>query len=569
MHSTWSFRSAENGRLDVERTAMSLGVTPRLVRLMLHRKITSPDDMQAYLSPSLKKLAPLETRYGVIAAAELIAAAVAEGKRVAVWGDYDVDGVSSTALLKEFFAAKDIEILHKLPHREHDGYGVNVRGVEELAEAGAGVLITVDCGITDVGAVRRAKELGMTVVVTDHHLPGEEMPSADAVCNPRLCDLPEDVPAGVGVVFMLAAALNAELPGERVDIRQYLDFVALGMVADIVKLTGQNRILVKNGLLLIKDTKRPGIAALKEVAGYKRTAPLGAGQVGFGLAPRINAAGRLDVADTALELLTTGDGEKARLLAGKLDALNSRRRKLEDDIFAEASEQAAEQAERQGLVLFAPHWHGGVIGIVASRIVEKFYKPTLVLTEENGALKGSGRSISLFNIFEGISACAEHLTRFGGHRMAAGLGLAPDKLDAFREDFDKAVRAQLGDDPICPSLDVDEELPFHEVTHTLLKELDLMQPFGPGNPEPVFTSVPVRVKDHSIFGKKHVRLKLTDETNGTPGITFSAKAWRMAESMPQDLKGSLIRIAFTPKLDCWDGIPSIDLRVRDWKPAEE
>ncbi len=565
MHKNWIERPAEPEPADLDAWAEGLEVTPLIARLLWRRGLRSPQEMDVYLSPGLRHLAALDALPGLAEAAEVLRRGLTEGRTLFVWGDYDVDGVTATALVKDFLARRGYAAEHFIPHRIEDGYGMTVRGVEQLAERGAGLLLTVDCGITNHAEVARARELGLRVVVSDHHLPGEDgPPPADAVVNPRLCECPCPDLAGVGVAFLLMAALNRTLPGEPIDVRPLLDLVALGTVADVVRLQGQNRILVKNGLLLIAEAARPGIAALKEVSGYAPGVALGAGQVAFSLAPRINAAGRMDDAATALDLLLAPSYEAARPLAQRLDTLNSKRRGQEDAILEEALKQAAQFPDSPGLVLFAPHWHPGVIGIVASRLVERHYRPTLILCEENGSLKGSGRSTREFDLHRGLTECADLLSRFGGHKQAAGLSLDPDNLPALRERFNASVVAQCGPEPLAPTLLLDAELPFAQVDFDLLKELEMLQPFGPANAEPVFCSPPVKVRDHRVFGKNHVKLSLMDQASGT---ILTAKAWRMAEALPASTRGTSIRIAYCPKIDRYQGTATIDLQIKDWQPA--
>ena len=546
--------------------AEKLSVSPLIVDILWNRGLATVEEMDRFLSPGLRHLLPPETIPGLAGAADVLAEGIAQGRKLAVWGDYDVDGITSTALVKEFFARRGIEVMHHLPNRLEEGYGMNVPGVERLAGQGATMLLTVDCGISDIEAVARARELGMLVVVSDHHIPGEVLPDAHAVCDPGLepgnpcVDL-----AGVGVAFMLMGALNKRLPGPPVDIRPLLDLVALGTVADVVSLTGQNRILVKNGLLLIKEAKRPGMAALKVVSEYERGAELGAGQIGYNIAPRINAAGRMGDPGRALELLLADSFDAAMPIAEDLNRINQERRRQEQEISDEAFAQAEAMLDRVGLVLHADHWHPGIIGIVASRVVEKYYRPTLILcTSEDGTLiKGSGRSISEYDLYEGLKGVAGVLKGFGGHRQAAGLSILPENLDALRDAFDDEVARTLGPQPLTPTLKLDRELPFSAIDHTLLAELELLQPYGVGNPEPVFGSSPVRVEEFRTFGREreHVKLVLADHITGAK---LPGKAWRSAADLPRQVQGRLMRFAFTPKIDRFRGIPKIDLRIRDW-----
>ncbi|WP_285905520.1 single-stranded-DNA-specific exonuclease RecJ [Pseudodesulfovibrio pelocollis] len=549
-----------------ETMAEQLSVSPLIVDILWNRGMASVEEMDRFLSPGLRHLAQPSEIPGLMDAAEVVVRGLAAGRTLAVWGDYDVDGITATVLLKEFFAARGIAIMHHLPNRMEEGYGMNVPGVERLAAQGAGVLLTVDCGISDIAPVARARELGMLVAVTDHHLPGDTLPDAHAICDPRLREGgPCDDLAGVGVAFMLACALNRMLPGEPMDVRPLLDLVALGTVADVVQLTGQNRILVKNGLLVIKDAARPGMAALKMVSEYERKAELGAGQIGFNLAPRVNAAGRMGDPGKALALLLAPSLDEAMPIARELDAINLERRRQEQDIAEEALAQAETMRHMAGLVLHADHWHPGIIGIVASRVVERYYRPTLMLCsrEDTGLLKGSGRSISEFDLHESLKSVSPLLAGFGGHKQAAGLSLDPANLDALRQGFNEAVIAKLGPEPLTPTLKLDRQLPFGEITNTLLNELELLQPFGLGNPEPVFASAPVTVAEYRLFGRdnEHVKLVLADAESGA---RLSGKAWRMGREFPRNTKGQAMRFAFTPKIDRYRGIPSIDLRIRDW-----
>lgn len=548
-----------------ESLAEELQVSPLIVDILWNRGLTTLEEMDQFLSPGLRHLAAPSEVPGLTGAAEALANGLHEGKKLAVWGDYDVDGITSTTLVTEFFKSRDIEILRHLPNRMEEGYGLNVPGVERLHAEGAGILLTVDCGITDNEGVARARELGMIVVVSDHHLPADELPNAHAICNPRLSEGgPYDNLAGVGVAWMLMAALNKLLPGNPADMRSLLDLVALGTIADVVRLTGMNRILVKNGLLLIREAKRPGMAALKVVSDYERGADLGAGQIGFNLAPRINAAGRMGDPVKALNLLLAKSFDDAMPIAEELNSINMERRRQEQEISDEAFAQAESMKDMAGLVLHADHWHPGIIGIVASRVVEKFYRPTLILcsAEEGDLLKGSGRSISEFDLHESLKAISPIINGFGGHKQAAGLSILPENLDALREQFNEYVINELGPEPLTPTLKLDRELPFSDITHTLLEELEMLQPFGMGNPEPVFGSAPVTVAEHNVFGREreHVKMVLADDETGA---RLPGKAWRMADKLT-GIKGRLMRFAFTPKIDRYRGIPKIDLRIRDW-----
>jgi len=547
--------------------AEELSVSELIVEILWNRGLTTVDEMDKFLSPLLRHMANPSEIPGLTEAAETLAKGVADGRTLAIWGDYDVDGITATAVVKEFFGMHGMEIMHHLPNRMEEGYGMNVEGVEMLKEQSADMLLTVDCGISDMAPIARARELGMVVVVTDHHLPGDDLPEANAICNPRLKEGgPCDDLAGVGVAFMLMVALNKLLPGDPVDVRPLLDLVALGTIADIVKLKGQNRILVKNGLLLIKEAKRPGMAALKVVSDYERQAELGAGQIGYNLAPRINAAGRMGDPTKALNLLLAKSFDEAMPIAEELNAINLERRRQEQEISEQAFAQAESMKHMAGFVLYGEDWHPGIIGIVASRVVEKYYRPTLILCKseaEGGLLKGSGRSVSEFNLYEGLQAVSGTLEGFGGHKQAAGMSLKPENLGAMREQFNAHVIEKLGPEPLTPTIKLDHELGFSNINHTLLKELELLQPFGMGNPEPLFATKKVTVAEHRTFGREreHVKLVLQDEETGTK---LPGKAWRMGNTLTRQVQGKSMRFAFSPKIDRYRGIPKIDLLIKDW-----
>lgn len=569
MHYVWVSRYDDGSTSphELQEWGEQLCISPFLAELLWKRGVRTLEDMNLFLNPGLKNLAPLREWPGLTQGAEILAKAVLDGKKIAVWGDYDVDGITATALVTDYLRRHGVEARPHIPSRMGEGYGLNVPDLEMLAAEGVDLVLTVDCGICDHAEVEAARALGLSVIISDHHLPAESLPKAGAVCAPTIGDCPCPHLAGVGVAFMLMAgvgAILAENGYERVDIRKMLDLVALGTLADVSNLSGQNRILVKNGLLALAEAARPGLAALKSVCNYMPTASLGAAQVVFTLCPRINAAGRMGQSDVALRLMLTEDREEASRLAAQLDAMNTERRGEEESIQREAREQAAAQAAqgRMGLVLYQPHWHMGVIGIVASRIVEEFNRPAVILCNHGEKIKGSGRSVEGFDLHSALAECSGHFLAFGGHKMAAGLSIMPEERSAFHDSFDAIARKALGKKPQSVKIKTDGELSISRtVEPALLRELDMLQPFGLGNAEPVFVSPPLRIRDIKI----RPGLSIIDVTDEDTGITLKAKIWRPKEDLPPGCKGRRICLAYSPRLDRYNGVTSVELRVRDWQ----
>lgn len=569
--SLWQFRKPV---LISRNWAQELSISPLFLQILLGRNIGGPDEINNYLAARKKFLVPPQQWPMIPEAAEVLAGEICKGKKIAIWGDYDVDGITATALALDILEEHGIKAGFHLPDRKTEGYGLNVAGLEKLASQGYEVLLTVDCGIADSDAISRANELGMTVVVSDHHLPGKTLPPARAICDPRIGkknDWPCSCLSGVGVVFYLMAAVNQLLfaeTGKKYKMDNALDLVALGTLADIVPLEGQNRIMVRAGLAQMAKNPRPGISSLKTVCDINAAAEISETEVIFRLAPRINAAGRMSHAKLALQLLRASDHSEAMNLAEQLDACNKARKVEEERIYKAARQQAIELLEKKdyaSLVLYGKDWHPGIVGIVASKIVDEFYRPTIILCDDGGFIKGSGRSVDNFDLYAALQKVAHFLKGFGGHRQAAGVRLESKNFLDFRKEFDEVVASTLGNEPRIPLLFLDGELDFAQASnHEFLHELELMQPFGPGNEEPVFASPPLRVLSRNFIGhtREHVRLQLKDTESGR---ILYAKAWRMASSLPAELVDKTIKIAYTPRFNFYNGNINIDINIKDWK----
>ncbi len=558
---TWEFKEIKGGHeppylLD---WAKKLSISPFLTKLLWNRGILSLDEMSVFLSPHLRYLDPLEYIDGLVDAANFISDKLKQGTKIGIWGDYDVDGITSSCILIDFFKKKGVSPIYHIPHRIKEGYGLNIEGLKEFIKQGVGCVITVDCGIGNLEEIKWLRSQGIDVVVSDHHVPLNKLPDANYIINPKLgsrvyCNL-----AGVGIAFLLMAALNKLLP-DPIDIREYLDLVALGTIADVVPMDIKNRILVKNGLLMLSETKRPGIVALKEVSGIGHGSQIGAQEVGFILGPRINAAGRMSKGIEALELLLCEDIDKARKIAKKLDEYNKQRKKQEDSILKQAIEMAESKSGLSGLVLYGEDWHPGIIGIVASKICDKYYRPTFLLTGKQEIIKGSGRSIPEVDLSVVLTKCANVLKKYGGHPQAGGVSLSPDQLHAFEELFVKSIEDILGYEKPSPVLNIDANVPLNRIDYNFVKELQLLEPFGPGNPEPIFCSNVLRILKHKIIGNGHVFLELRDERANK---TMWGKAWNMKEVIPKQVMGKEVKVAFCPRISSYNGLIGIDLQVKD------
>jgi single-stranded-DNA-specific exonuclease len=552
------------------RLSRELGLDPLAARVLACRGLSDPADVGRFLDPKLADLPDPFLMSGMERAVGRLARALEAGERIALYGDYDVDGVTSTALLAGFLRAAGGDVVTYVPHRLVEGYGLNTDAVRRLAEGGARLLVSLDCGITSVAEVRAAAELGVDAVVVDHHTVPVELPAAVAILNPHQprCGYPYKPLAAVGVTFCLAMALRKRLreagrfgaTRPEPNLRQALDLVALGTVADVVPLTGVNRILVRWGLEELARTGRPGLRALKRVAGIADGAPVGAGQVGFRLGPRLNAAGRLDDAGRGVRLLLSRDEAEATALADELDRENRARQEIEHQILEQAVVQAEERvaAGARGLVLWRESWHPGVVGIVASRVVERFHRPAVLVGVANGAGKGSGRSIEAFHLHDALAACAEHLQRFGGHKHAAGVTVDPAALPAFRGAFEAFAAAHLADEDLVPRCRIEGRFEVEAVSEQAALALEKLAPYGAGHPEPLF-AVRGRPRKARTVGAGGTHLKLAFRP-GLDAIGFS-----LGDRL--GVCAGEIEAAVTLGFDEWDGARRLQLRIRDLRAA--
>ena len=551
------------------RLSRDLSLPPALCRVLLARGIVDPEEAKRFLRPRLDQLHAPDALADVGAAAERVLQAVDRNETVLIHGDYDVDGVASAALLTLWIRRLGGKPVPFIPHRIRDGYDFGDAGLRRAREVGASLVVTCDSGIRAHDAVSRARDEGIDVVVTDHHTPGRTLPPALAVVNPARsdCPYPDKGLCGAGVVFRLCQVL-ARLKGvSDEELLAHLDLVALATVADLVPLRGENRVLVRFGLRYLARTGKPGLRALLEVVGLGGRDVLDAGQVGFQVAPRINAGGRIGDPETGLRLLLTDDPEEGARLARLLDEENRERREVDRRTLDEALVLLARDYDPHrdfGVVLDGEGWHPGVIGIVASRVVERIHRPTVLLAVDGDGARGSARSIPDVHLYEALHDCRDHFRRFGGHRQAAGMDLDPDRIPDFRRDFNRAVRERLGGKAPRPVASGDAPLGMAEVGDDLHHLLDYVGPFGIGNPRPVFWARGVEaVGRPRTVGRGHLKLRLRG-----PGGELEAIGFGLAHRVPPESLGpGPLDALFQLRENEYRGVTTLQARLVDLRPS--
>ena len=562
----WGFRSVDSGAATL--LAAALKVPPLLARVLAARSISDPSTARHVLARRLQDLPEPSQIPDLERAVIRIMDALRADEPMAVFGDYDVDGVTATAVLFHFLASLGGTVRWYLPHRLREGYGLNPRAMAELKEQGTRLVISVDCGSSDHETVRFAEELGLEVIVTDHHHLPEAPSEALVLVNPKRLADGHDLRhlAGVGVAFYLVSGLRAGLRrsgrwdrGNQPNLKRYLDWVALGTLADAAPLTPANRILTAAGLGVLSETSGVGIRALREVCGLAGSR-VSAWDVLFRLGPRLNAAGRLGSADLALRLLLAEDLEEARALAAELDELNRRRQTLEEQILAEALAQieADEQiARRRALVLASPAWHKGLLGLAAARLAERFARPAILLTRAGHGWEGSGRSPAGIDLYQALHFCRGHLRRFGGHQLAAGLSLAGEQLSSFHAALEEAL-SQMDRVLHQPLREADTGAHLGEITPAFVSCLELMGPFGEGNPEPIFCCEHFRVERLQVLKGRHLRLGLSQGDARLGAIGFDL----VTQNQPRP---NLKRLFFSPTWNSWRGERRLELQIHDYE----
>lgn len=588
MERRWVYK--ESGDIEVVRNlANDLSIDEPLAVLLAQRGVSSFTEARSFFRPDLQNLHDPFLLRDMEMAVNRIRQAFDKKERVLVYGDYDVDGTTAVALVYTFLKEQEFaNIDFYIPNRYNEGYGVSIKGIDFAAENGFSLIIALDCGIKAVEKVQYALERGVDFIICDHHRPGDELPPAVAVLDAKRDDsvYPFDELSGCGVGFKLiqAYAQKYDIPFEK--LSKYLDLVAVSIASDIVPITGENRILAYYGLKLINSKPRPGIEAILNVANIIRreeaeksesaeagifSRELTINDLVFVIGPRINAAGRIESGRNSVQLLISPSLADAESIARQINDFNITRRDLDSQITQEALDMIAADKSQQGMrstVVFNENWHKGVIGIVASRLTESYYRPTIVLTQSNGLITGSARSVKDFDIYDAIDACSDLLEHFGGHTYAAGLSLKPENLELFRKKFEHIVATSIQDYMLMPEVEIDLELDLRQITPKFMRILKQFAPFGPGNMSPVFMTPRTRDTGYArIVGKNHVKMTVFQES--VRSDPFSSIAFQQGDKYTDIQKGRAMDICYHLEVNEWNGNKSIQLNIKDIRFSEE
>ncbi|MHC5191216.1 MAG: single-stranded-DNA-specific exonuclease RecJ [Planctomycetota bacterium] len=557
---------------DVATLAASLKVSALTAQILINRDLYKEDAARSFLSPKLTDLIEPERMYGISAAAEHIKQAIENGQKISIYGDYDVDGITSTAILWHLLKMLGAQIDYYIPHRVDEGYGLNAEAVRQLADNGTKLMITVDCGITGNKEVKLAHELGMEVIITDHHEPADTLPEAEAIVHPRLdADYGNPHAAGAMVAFKLAWAIanryknDDQLPPE---LKQYLlnatTLAGIGTIADVVDLRGENRILAGYGLRALESSSLVGIRMLVQTAEIQASV-VDSYAVAFRLAPMLNAAGRMGHARLAVELLTTDSEVRAMQIAQYLKDQNRLRQKCQRDIFKQAKQRIVQAGlnhpDRKTIVLADENWHTGVIGIVASKVIDTYYRPTILINASDGVGQGSGRSVAGFDLHAALTACGEHLLSFGGHKMAAGLKIDMNNIAAFTEAFEAYAHENMEHGTLDSYLDIDAEARIGDFSEGVMRELNGLEPFGMGNPKPVFAARGVKlIAPPRTVGARndHLQVSISDDSGAVRCIGFG-----MGKLEKKLLETDSFSVAFEPQYNTYNGQTNLQFVLSD------
>lgn len=549
----------------VQDFALELHVPEIIARLLVNRGITTTNEAIQFFKPNFTWLHDPFLMIDMDRAVERLSAAIQKKEKILIYGDYDVDGITSVSMTYQLLRQLGADVSYYIPDRLHEGYGLSEVGIKEAQKRGSQLIISVDCGVTAIAEVALASSLGIDSIICDHHEPQAQLPSAKAILDPKRqdCPYPFKELAGVGVAYKLMQGLFINLQRDIAEVERYVDYVAIGSAADIVPLVDENRVLVSEGLKLLNTQPRKiGVQALFETSGM-RNRQVGTGQIVFVIAPRINAVGRMGDAERAVSLLTTDSPQQARNIAAILETENRNRKNIDEETFKEALELAEERFDADNhfmLVLAKQGWHPGVIGIVASRLVEKYYRPTIMITLDEGIGKGSARSIPGFDIYSSLKDCEEFLMEFGGHKYAAGLTIKEDNISPLREKLQHIAAQSMTEEVLLPKLRIEGELLLSDITPKMFDLLKRFAPFGPQNMRPVFVSRNLKVVGESqIVGNNHLKLRVRQN-----GVTMEAIGFNLGDLRYRVAPGeSNLDIAYAIEENEYMGRKTIQLRLKD------
>lgn len=565
----WQISPADPAAPDL---AKSLKTSPLLAQVLINRGVCADDKAHSFLNPRLTELIAPELMPGATKAAKRIQQAIVNNEKITIYGDYDVDGITSVSILWHLLKILGGNVEYYIPHRVDEGYGLNEDAIRQLADSGTNLIITVDCGITAVKEAALAAELGTEIIITDHHQPGEQLPESAAIVHPSIdTSYPNPDSAGAMVAFKLAWAivnLNKTTAQTPTELREFLlnatTLAAMGTIADVVNLRGENRILTSFGLKSLMQTQMPGLKALIESAELD-SQNLDSYHIAFKLAPLLNAAGRMGHARLAVDMLTSESQMECMKIALYLKEQNKLRQQCQRKIYKEARQMIASNnlnhPDKKTVVIANENWHKGVIGIVASRVVEEFYRPTIILSTDGDIAQGSGRSIKGFNLFKALQACSEHLVSFGGHAMAAGLKLKIDKIADFINAFENYAQSNLDQDCTTATLDIDALCSISQLSFDVVKHLQMLEPFGQGNPAPVFASKGVRrISPPRRVGVKgdHLQIAISDNTASVRCIGFG-----MGKLEKKLLETEVFNVAYEPQFNTYNGNTTVQFLLKD------
>ncbi len=578
MHRRWVVKRTNQDYLKY--LSKNASISTVLAQILVNRGIKTVGEINAFLYPNISQLSDPFDIEGMEIAIGRIKRALERNEKVLVHGDYDVDGITATSIILKVLNMIGIDAFYFIPNRLKHGYGFNNEAVEKAKQIGASLIITVDCGISSYETVAECKKEGIDVIITDHHEPivnsdsvvkyndlvvrsGDFLlPKAFAIINPKISRVPSSISnlSGAGIAFKLAQALAIHY--SRFEIQDFIDLATLGTIADIVPLIGENRIIIKEGLKAIKESRCIGLKVLKEISGIDEK-DLKTGTLLFTLIPRINASGRISDANRVMRLLLTESEDEAIEIASWLNVLNKERQKIEEEIYQQALYQLNEKGIRSVIVLSSEGWHMGVIGIVASRLAEAFYRPTFVISIDGDVAKGSARSIPNFNLFKALTKCSRFLQRFGGHKQAAGFQLIPDNIPIFEEYINKIADETLKEEDFVPLLEIDADIDFFDLNFQLMQELEMLEPFGIGNTEPLMGSKRLDVLYPRIVKDAHLKMKLRQKNQ-----SFDAIGFDMASYLDKIGSSGKVDAVFTLCFNEWEGRRCLQLNLKALRPTQ-